>query len=97
MLAIARGMIAKPKILLLDEPSLGLAPSMIAELYDVLADLRDEGVTVLIVDQMANLALTVADRGYVLEGGRIAHAGTAEALKNDPTIERAYLGHSGKK
>lgn len=97
MLAIARGMIAKPKILLLDEPSLGLAPSMIGELYDVLADLRDEGVTVLIVDQMANLALTVADRGYVLESGRIAHAGAADELKNDPTIERAYLGHSGEK
>ncbi len=95
MLAIARGMIAKPKILLLDEPSLGLAPSMIGELYDVLADLRDEGVTVLIVDQMANLALTVADRGYVLESGRIAHAGAADELKNDSTIERAYLGHSG--
>ncbi len=95
MLAIARGMIAKPKILLLDEPSLGLAPTMIGELYYVLADLRDEGVTVLIVDQMANLALTVADRGYVLESGRIAHAGAAEELKNDPSIERAYLGHSG--
>ncbi len=94
MLAIARGLMAKPKILLLDEPSLGLAPSMIAELYDVLADLRDDGVTVLIVDQMANLALTVADRGYVLESGRVAHAGPADELKNDPAIERAYLGHT---
>tara|TARA_R110000787_G_scaffold211281_3_gene321078 strand:+ start:14278 stop:16815 length:2538 start_codon:yes stop_codon:yes gene_type:complete len=94
MLAIARGLMAKPKILLLDEPSLGLAPSMIAELYDVLADLRDDGVTVLIVDQMANLALTVADRGYVLESGRVAHAGSANELKNDPAIERAYLGHT---
>jgi len=67
---------------------------MIAELYDVLADLRDDAVTVLIVDQMANLALTVADRGYVLESGRVAHAGPADELKNDPAIERAYLGHT---
>jgi branched-chain amino acid transport system permease protein len=96
MLAIARGLIAKPDILLLDEPSLGLAPSMIGELYDVVADLRDAGVTILIVDQMANLALTVADRGYVLENGQIAHAGEADELKNDPAIEQAYLGQSRK-
>jgi len=94
MLAIARGLIAKPDILLLDEPSLGLAPSMIAELFEALADLRDEGVTVLIVDQMANLALTVADRGYVLESGQVIHAGPATELKNDPAIERAYFGHA---
>lgn len=94
MLAIARGLIAKPDILLLDEPSLGLAPSMIAELFEALADLRDEGVTVLIVDQMANLALTVADRGYVLESGRVLHDGPAAELKNNPAIERAYLGHT---
>ena len=78
---------------MLDEPSLGLAPTMIAELFDAMADLRDEGVTVLIVDQMANLALTVADRGYVLESGRIIHDGPADKLKDDPAIERAYLGH----
>jgi branched-chain amino acid transport system permease protein len=94
MLAIARGLIAKPKILLLDEPSLGLAPSMIGELYDTVADLRDAGVTILIVDQMANLALTVADRGYVLENGRIAHSGKAADLASDEGVARAYLGHS---
>jgi branched-chain amino acid transport system ATP-binding protein len=94
MLAIARGLIANPKILLLDEPSLGLAPSMIAELFDVLADLRDEGVTVLIVDQMANLALAVADRGYVLENGAVVSSGSSADLKNDPAIEAAYLGHA---
>jgi len=94
MLAIARGLIAKPDILLLDEPSLGLAPSMIAELFDALADLRDEGVTVLVVDQMANLALAIADRGYVLESGTFIHEGPAANLKNDPAIEQAYLGHA---
>ncbi|MEM8794430.1 MAG: branched-chain amino acid ABC transporter ATP-binding protein/permease [Pseudomonadota bacterium] len=94
MLAIARGLIAKPKILLLDEPSLGLAPSMIAELFDVLADLRDEGVTILLVDQMANLALTIADRAYLLESGEIVKEGEAHALKDDPSIEKAYLGGS---
>ena len=93
MVAIARGLISKPDILLLDESSLGLAPPMIGELFNVLADLRDEGVTILIVDQMANLALAVADRGYVLESGRIVYNAQAKELKTNPSIERAYLGH----
>ncbi|WP_135505851.1 branched-chain amino acid ABC transporter ATP-binding protein/permease [Roseovarius aestuariivivens] len=92
MLAIARGLIANPRILLLDEPSLGLAPAIIAELYDVLADLRDEGVTVLLVDQMATLALAVADRAYVLENGRVVKAGSSAELRKDASIEEAYLG-----
>jgi branched-chain amino acid transport system permease protein len=92
MLAIARGLIARPKIIVLDEPSLGLAPAMIKELYDALADLRDEGVTVLLVDQMATLALAVADRGYVLETGRVVQSGPTERLRDDAGIERAYLG-----
>ena len=92
MLAIARGLIANPRILLLDEPSLGLAPAIIAELYDVLADLRDEGVTILLVDQMATLALAIADRGYVLENGHVVHAGPTADLKKDAAIEQAYLG-----
>jgi branched-chain amino acid transport system ATP-binding protein len=92
MVAIARGLMARPKILLLDEPSLGLAPAMISELFSVLADLRDEGVTILLVDQMAALALKVADRGYVLESGRIVHDDSAEALAHDPALEAAYLG-----
>jgi len=94
MLAIARGLMAKPRILLLDEPSLGLAPAVIDELFDVLADLRDEGVTILLVDQMAALALTVADRGYVLESGRVVRADVASALSDDPAIEAAYLGRA---
>lgn len=94
MVAIGRGLMAKPSILLLDEPSLGLAPAMVAELYDALAALRDEGVTLLLVDQMANLALQVADRAYVLETGHVVHSGSAEALRNDPELEAAYLGES---
>jgi ABC-type branched-subunit amino acid transport system ATPase component len=93
MLAIARGLMAKPRVLLLDEPSLGLAPAMINELYGILADLRDDGVTILLVDQMAALALAIADRGYVLESGRIVRADTASALAQDSAVEAAYLGH----
>jgi ABC-type branched-subunit amino acid transport system ATPase component len=92
MLALARALVARPKVLLLDEPSLGLAPGLVQELFDVLAQLRDEGVTILLVDQMAANALAVADRGYVLASGRVVHAGTAAELRNDPALERAYLG-----
>ena len=94
MLAIARGLMAKPRILLLDEPSLGLAPAMINELFDILAGLRDEGVTILLVDQMAALALTVADRGYVLELGKIVRSDSATGLADDPELEAAYLGRT---
>jgi branched-chain amino acid transport system ATP-binding protein len=92
MLAIARGLIARPKVLLLDEPSLGLAPGLINELFRVAADLRDEGVTILLVDQMAALALAVADRGYVIESGAIVHQGTPAELRRDEALEKAYLG-----
>jgi branched-chain amino acid transport system ATP-binding protein len=94
MLAIARGLMAKPRILLLDEPSLGLAPAMINELFATLAELRDDGVTIVLVDQMAVLALTVADRGYVLESGRIVRDAAADALAHDPALEAAYLGRA---
>ena len=94
MLAIARGMMAKPRILLLDEPSLGLAPAMINELFDVLANLRDEGITILLVDQMAVLALAVADRGYVIDSGKIVREDSASNLASDPEVEAAYLGHA---
>ena len=92
MLAIARALVSEPKILLLDEPSLGLAPAIIGELYDLLAELRDEGVTILLVDQMANLALTIVDRGYVLSNGRVAHEGSADELKSQSAVVQAYLG-----
>jgi branched-chain amino acid transport system ATP-binding protein len=92
MLAIARGLMGKPKVLLLDEPSLGLAPTIIDELFATLAELRDRGITILLVDQMAALALQVADRGYVLESGRFVGAGAAADLSRDPAVEAAYLG-----
>ena len=92
MLAIARGLVARPKVIMLDEPSLGLAPALIEDLFSVLAELRDEGRTILLVDQMAGLALSVADRGYVLESGRVVHEGSAHDLKNDKSVEQAYLG-----
>ena len=92
MLAIARGLMGRPRLLLLDEPSLGLAPAIIDELFGTLAELRDQGITILLVDQMAALALAVADRGYVLELGRIVRSDTALALAKDPALEAAYLG-----
>ena len=94
MLAIARGLMAKPKVLLLDEPSLGLAPAIINNLFDVLANLRDEGMTVLLVDQMAALALGIADRAYALESGDIVAAGSPEEIRSDAALERAYLGET---
>ncbi len=92
MLAIARGLIARPRVLMLDEPSLGLAPHLIQELYAILAELRDEGLTILLVDQMAALALGVADRAFVLESGVIVHGGAAAELRDHEGLERAYLG-----
>lgn len=94
MVAVGRGLMAKPKILLLDEPSLGLSPAMIGELYDALSALRDEGVTILLVDQMANLALQVADRAYVLETGHIVKSASATELRDDKELAAAYLGES---
>lgn len=92
MLAIARGLMARPKLLLLDEPSLGLAPQLVTGLYATLADLRDEGMTILLVDQMANLALDIADRAYLLETGQIFRTGLAQDLRDDPAISEVYLG-----
>jgi ABC-type branched-subunit amino acid transport system ATPase component len=94
MLAIARGLMAMPRVLLLDEPSLGLAPAIVNELFDVLAELRDDGVTILLVDQVAALALAIADRAYVLESGQIVRADSASALVSDPEVEAAYLGRT---
>jgi ABC-type branched-subunit amino acid transport system ATPase component/ABC-type branched-subunit amino acid transport system permease subunit len=92
MLALARGLMARPTVLMLDEPSLGLAPMLVEKLYDLLAELRDEGTTILLVDQMAGLALSVADRAYVLQSGTIEKKGRASELRADPDVVRAYLG-----
>ena len=94
MLAIARGLMTRPTLLLLDEPSLGLAPAIIEELFNALDRLRSEKVTILLVDQMAGLALALADRAYVIESGCIAASGTADEIARGGTLERAYLGSS---
>jgi ABC-type branched-subunit amino acid transport system ATPase component len=94
MLAIARALMSRPRILLLDEPSLGLAPKIIAELFAALDQLRKEGMTLLLVDQMAGLALALADRAYVIEGGRIVAQGTAAQIAADGALAQAYLGET---
>jgi ABC-type branched-subunit amino acid transport system ATPase component len=96
MMAIARGLMAKPDILLLDEPSLGLAPAMVDELYRILGELRDEGKTILLVDQMATMAMALADYAYVLEQGQIVVEGPARDLASDPRLTAAYLGGGGE-
>jgi branched-chain amino acid transport system ATP-binding protein len=92
MLAIARALMARPKLLLLDEPSLGLAPQIVVQIFDVIRDLNRQGVSVLLVEQNARMALKVAHRGYVLETGRITFSDKADVLLNDPRIRAAYLG-----
>jgi branched-chain amino acid transport system ATP-binding protein len=92
MLAMARAMMMNPDVVLLDEPSMGLAPILVEEVFRIIARLRQEGVTMLLVEQFAAAALNVADYGYVLENGRIAVHGPAENLKNDPAVKAAYLG-----
>jgi branched-chain amino acid transport system ATP-binding protein len=92
MLAIGRALMSNPRLLLLDEPSLGLAPAMVAAVFHVIEEIRRQGVTVLMVEQNAALALRMADRGYVMENGRIALQGRARDLLNNADIRRAYLG-----
>ena len=92
MCAMARGLMAAPLLLMIDEMSLGLAPIIAEQLMDVLAEIRKEGVTVLLVEQDIHLALSGADRGYVMETGRIVHSGLAKDLIDDPEVQRAYLG-----
>jgi branched-chain amino acid transport system ATP-binding protein len=92
MLAIARALMSEPKLLLLDEPSLGLAPLIIKDIFKTIRKLRETGLTILLVEQMANQALAVADHAYVLETGRITHQGKGSDLLNDPKVRAAYLG-----
>jgi branched-chain amino acid transport system ATP-binding protein len=92
MLAIARGLMSKPKFLILDEPSLGLAPKIVTKVYEVIERIRDEGVTVLLVEQYAGHALENSDKGFVLENGRIVIEGPSEKLLKDERVRKAYLG-----
>lgn len=92
MLAIARALMSCPKLLLLDEPSLGLAPAIVREIFTIIQNLRETGVTILLVEQNAHLALEIADRGYVLEAGAIALSGKASDLLEDDRVKKAYLG-----
>jgi branched-chain amino acid transport system ATP-binding protein len=92
MLAIARAVMSRPKLLLLDEPSLGLAPQIVREIFSVIRKLHEEGVTILLVEQNANLALQTADRGYVLEAGQLTLTGLASELLKDERVKIAYLG-----
>jgi branched-chain amino acid transport system ATP-binding protein len=92
MVAIGRALMTAPEILLLDEPSLGLAPIMCTELFAALARIRGAGVGILLVEQNARQSLKIADRGYLIESGKIVGAGTGAALREDPAVQRAYLG-----
>ena len=92
MLAIARALMSRPRLLLLDEPSLGLAPLIVRAIFEIIRDLHAGGVTILLVEQNATLALQTADRGYVLEAGRLTMAGKAADLLGDSRVRQAYLG-----
>ncbi|MDO9080359.1 MAG: branched-chain amino acid ABC transporter ATP-binding protein, partial [Desulfuromonadales bacterium] len=97
MLAIGRALMAKPKVLLLDEPSMGLAPLVVQEIFGVIAALcRDKGTSILLVEQNAKAALKLADRGYVLETGKVILSGVASELLDNPEVQRAYLGKEKK-
>ena len=92
MVAVGRALMAKPKVLLMDEPSMGLAPVLVATNFDIIKQINEAGTTVFVVEQNANMALSIADRGYVLQTGQIVLADTAEALLANPQMRQAYLG-----
>ncbi len=92
MLAIARGLMLKPRLLMMDEPSLGLAPIIVEEIFELMEDVKKTGMTILLIEQNAMLALNVADRGYVLQNGEIVLTGTGKELLENPEVKKAYLG-----
>jgi len=92
MLAIGRGLMAEPRVLLLDEPSMGLAPVLVDSIFDTIQELNRSGATILLVEQNARIALQIADRGYVLQTGEIILSGTGESLRSNETVQKSYLG-----
>jgi len=92
MLAMGRALMSKPEIILLDEPSMGLSPIFVSEIFDIIKALNEGGTTVLLVEQNAKKALSIADRAYVLETGNVVLSGKAENIMNDDTVKKAYLG-----
>ena len=92
MLAMGRALMSHPQIILMDEPSMGLSPILVNEIFDIIRSVNEAGTTVLLVEQNAKKALAIADRAYVLETGRIVTSGPADALMNDDSIKKAYLG-----
>jgi branched-chain amino acid transport system ATP-binding protein len=92
MLATGRGMMSRPRLLLLDEPSMGLAPLLVHQIFETILDINEQGTTILLVEQNAHMALSIADRGYVLETGAVVLAGDAEALIDNDEVRCAYLG-----
>lgn len=92
MLALARAMLSKPKLLMLDEPSMGLAPIMVQTIYNIIQTIAKQGITILLIEQNVRLALSISQRGYVMEHGEITLSGAASALINDPAVQAAYLG-----
>jgi branched-chain amino acid transport system ATP-binding protein len=92
MLAIARGLMSRPSLLLLDEPSMGLSPILVEQIFDIIRDINSQGTSILLVEQNAQMALSIADQGYVLETGKIVLEGVAHDLLSDPTVVEAYLG-----
>ena len=92
MLAIARGLMMNPSLVMLDEPSLGLAPIIVEEIFSLIRRIREQGKTVLLIEQNATMALSVADKGYVMENGRIVLSGKGSDLLRDPEVKKSYLG-----
>jgi branched-chain amino acid transport system ATP-binding protein len=94
MVAMSRALMARPKLLLMDEPSMGLAPIFVQIVFDIIQTISDQGVTIFMVEQNANMALSIADRGYVLQTGEVVLSGSAESLRNNPQMRKAYLGET---
>ncbi len=96
MLAVARALMSHPKLMMMDEPSLGLAPLIVQDIFNIIKEINKQGVTILLIEQNANMALRIADQGYVLETGRISLSGTGRELLADESVKAAYLGKKKK-